>query len=68
MCVTDRHDVTLVVKVVLNLNTTNQANSLNSLLKISEPLHKKREFKRPNGRARFKTFFGKGESFGIQYG
>ena len=27
MCVTDRHDVTLAVKVVLNPNTTNQPNS-----------------------------------------
>ena len=25
MCVTDRHDMTLAVKVALNLNTTNQS-------------------------------------------
>ena len=26
MCITDRHDMTLAVEVMLNLNTTNQYN------------------------------------------
>ena len=39
MCITDHHDMTLAVKVALNLNTTNQA----SVLKFDNHL----KFKKP---------------------
>ena len=32
MCVTDRHDMTLAVKVSLNLNTSNQPTTILSLI------------------------------------
>ena len=43
MCVTDRHDMTLVVKVALNPNTTNQSNSdwLIQLRSLSRDILKK---------------------------
>ena len=37
MCVADRHDMTLAVKVVLNLNTTNQLGPLRFYLAQTVP-------------------------------
>ena len=34
MCITDRHDMTLAVKVALNPNTTNQPTDISDKFKI----------------------------------
>ena len=40
MCVTDRHDMTLAVKVALNPNTTNQTNILNTPFQVKQMYNK----------------------------